>query len=94
ISGSKHSTYAESPKSRHPVSSNAVVDVLDSAHIEAVLLSKSPSSTFSWYSAENYSAQALTMELGRVARIDDNALDRLTAFDLALRNLIAEAQPE
>ncbi len=94
IRGSKHYTFAVSPKTRHPVRSKALVDFLDSAHIEAVLLSNSPSSTFSWYSAENYGAQALTMELGRVARIGENALDRLTAFDLALRNLIAEAQPE
>ncbi|MCV5803019.1 succinylglutamate desuccinylase/aspartoacylase family protein, partial [Escherichia coli] len=59
-----------------------------------MLLSNSPSSTFSWYSAENFGAQALTMELGRVARIGENDLDKLTAFDLSLRNLIAETKPE
>ncbi|NAW54092.1 succinylglutamate desuccinylase, partial [Vibrio sp. V41_P2S12T139] len=76
------------------VRSKALIDFLDSAHIEAVLLSNSPSSTFSWYSAENFGAQALTMELGRVARIGENDLDKLTAFDLSLRNLIAETKPE
>ncbi len=45
-----------------------------------------PTSTFSWYSAENFwSAQALTMELGQVAKIGENQLDKLTAFDLAMR---------
>ncbi|MBO0217352.1 succinylglutamate desuccinylase/aspartoacylase family protein, partial [Vibrio sp. Vb2880] len=77
-----------------PVRSKALIDFLDSAHIEAVLLSNSPSSTFSWYSAENFGAQAHTMELGRVARIGENDLDKLTAFDLSLRNLIAETKPE
>ncbi|MEF1311842.1 succinylglutamate desuccinylase [Vibrio mytili] len=94
IRGSKHYTFAVSPKTRHPVRSADLMSFLDSAHIEALLLSNSPSSTFSWYSAENFGAQALTMELGRVAKVGENDLDRLTAFDLALRNLIAESQPE
>ncbi|MGR5323963.1 succinylglutamate desuccinylase [Vibrio sp. PID23_8] len=94
IRDSKHYTFAVSPKTRHPVRSKVLIDFLDSAHIEAVLLSNSPTSTFSWFSAENYGAQALTMELGRVARIGENDLDRLTAFDLSLRNLLAEAQAE
>ncbi|EDP60171.1 succinylglutamate desuccinylase [Vibrio sp. AND4] len=94
IRDSKHYTFAVSPKTRHPVRSKALIDFLDSAHIEAVLLSNSPTSTFSWFSAENYGVQALTMELGRVARIGENDLDKLTAFDLSLRNLIAEAEAE
>ena len=61
IRDSKHYTFAVSPKTRHPVRSKALIDFLDSAHIEAVLLSNSPTSTFSWFSAENYGAQALTM---------------------------------
>nr|WP_319556220.1 succinylglutamate desuccinylase [uncultured Vibrio sp.] len=94
IRGSKHYTFAVSPKTRHPVRSQALMDFLDSGHIEAVLLSNSPASTFSWYSAENFSAQALTMELGRVARIGENDLDKLTAFDLAMRNLVSGTQAE
>ncbi|PFG56048.1 succinylglutamate desuccinylase [Vibrio sp. ES.051] len=94
IRQSKHYTFAVSPKTRHPIRSKALMDFLDSAHIESVLLSNAPSSTFSWYSAEHFGAQALTMELGRVARIGNNALNKLTAFDLALRHLIAETQAE
>ncbi|MDF2152323.1 succinylglutamate desuccinylase [Vibrio sp. CAU 1672] len=94
IRDSKHYTFAVSPKTRHPVRGKELMDFLDSAHIEAVLLSNSPSSTFSWCSAENYAAQALTLELGRVARVGENDLDKFTAFDLALRNLIASSQPE
>ncbi|MEZ8104113.1 MULTISPECIES: succinylglutamate desuccinylase [Vibrio] len=91
---SKHYSFAVSPKVRHKVRGRELFEFIDSSHIEAVLLSNSPSSTFSWYSAENFSAQALTLELGRVARIGENDLDKLTAFDLALRNLIATAEPE
>ncbi|NOH97939.1 succinylglutamate desuccinylase [Vibrio sp. 99-70-13A1] len=91
---SKHYSFAVSPKVRHAVRSKALVEFVNSAHLEAILLSNSPSSTFSWYSAENFAAQALTMELGQVARIGENQLDKLTAFDLAMRNLVSEIEPE
>ncbi|MGF1755968.1 succinylglutamate desuccinylase [Vibrio makurazakiensis] len=91
---SKHYSFAVSPKVRHAVRSKELIEFINSGHVEAVLLSNSPTSTFSWYSAENFGAQALTMELGQVARIGENQLDKLTAFDLAMRNLVAEAKPE
>ncbi|AUI85948.1 succinylglutamate desuccinylase [Vibrio azureus] len=94
IRGSKHYTFAVSPKTRHLVRSHDLIDFIDGSHIEALLLSNSPSSTFSWFSAEKFEAQALTMELGRVERIGHNDLDRLAAFDLTLRNLIASAKSE
>ncbi len=94
IRDSKHYTFAISPKTRHPVRHKALFDFVDSAHIEAVLLSNSPSSTFSWFSAENFAANALTLELGKVARIGENNLDRLLAFDLALRDLLAQQESE
>ncbi|MBD1566365.1 succinylglutamate desuccinylase [Vibrio sp. S12_S33] len=91
---SKHYSFAVSPKSRHPVRSHALMSFIDSAHVEAVLLSNSPSSTFSWYSAEHFAAQALTLELGQVARIGENNLKRLVAFDLAMRDLVSAEIPE
>ncbi|AQM19414.1 MULTISPECIES: succinylglutamate desuccinylase [Vibrio] len=94
IRHSKHYSFAVSPKSRHPVRSRALMALIESAHIEAVLLSNSPSSTFSWYSAENFAAQALTLELGQVAPLGQNNLERLVAFDLAMRDLVANATPE
>lgn len=94
IRESRYNSFAVSPKSRHPVRSKAVMDFVQSAHLEAILFSNAPSSTFSWYSAETFSAQALTVELGRVARFGDNDLNKLVAFDLALRDLIANAESE
>lgn len=94
IRGSKHYTFAVSPKTRHPVRGRELFDFLSSGHIEAVLLSNAPSSTFSWFSAENYAAQALTLELGQVARIGENNLEKLIAFDLAMRDLIGGTQAE
>ncbi|WP_234495816.1 succinylglutamate desuccinylase [Vibrio maritimus] len=94
IRESKHYSFVVSPKTRHAVRSKALFDYVASAHMDAVLLSNAPSSTFSWFSAENYGAQALTMELGRVARIGENDLEKLLAFDLATRDLLAAEQPE
>lgn len=94
IRGSKHYSFAVSPRARHAVRSRALMNFVESAHVEAVMLSNAPSATFSWYSAETFGAQALTMELGQVARIGDNDLQRLVAFDLAMRDLIAREQCE
>lgn len=91
---SKHYTFAVSPKTRHPVRSKALMQFMQSAHLDAVLFSNAPSSTFSWFSAEAHSAQALTVELGRVARLGENQLEKLVAFDLALRDLISSAEAE
>jgi succinylglutamate desuccinylase len=70
------------------------MEFVASGHIDAVMFSNAPSSTFSWFSAENFEAQALTVELGRVARIGENDLDKLVAFDLAMRDLIASSEAE
>ncbi|MBY7874248.1 succinylglutamate desuccinylase [Vibrio fluvialis] len=94
IRQSKHYSFAVSPKARHAVRSHALMDFVESAHVEAVMLSNAPASTFSWYSAEHFGAQALTMELGQVARIGENDLRRLVAFDLALRDLVAREKSE
>ncbi|XAW90510.1 succinylglutamate desuccinylase [Vibrio sp. CDRSL-10 TSBA] len=94
IRGSKHYSFAVSPRARHAVRSRALMDFVESAHVEAVMLSNAPSATFSWYSAETFGAQALTLELGQVARIGDNDLKRLVAFDLATRDLISREPSE
>lgn len=94
IRQSKHYSFAVSPKARHAVRSHALMDFVEAAHVEAVMLSNAPSSTFSWYSAEHFGAQALTMELGQVARLGENNLKRLVAFDLALHNLVARSACE
>ncbi|MFG0604576.1 succinylglutamate desuccinylase [Vibrio mimicus] len=94
IRASKHYSFAVSPKSRHAVRSRELIQFVEQAHIEAVMLSNAPSSTFSWYSAEHFAAQALTLELGQVARLGENKLDRLLALDLAMRDLISRHKPE
>ncbi|MCZ4373476.1 succinylglutamate desuccinylase [Vibrio diazotrophicus] len=91
---SKHYSFAVSPKSRHPVRSKELLDFVENGHIDAVMFSNAPASTFSWYSAEIYAAQAMMIELGRVAEIGSNDLQCLTAFDLSLRDLVSRSQSE
>ncbi|MFV0447164.1 MAG: succinylglutamate desuccinylase [Vibrio sp.] len=94
IRSSKHYSFAVSPKSRHPVRSKALLDFIENGHVDAVMFSNAPACTFSWYSAETYAAQAMMIELGQVAEIGFNNMQRLTAFDLSLRDLISRTQSE
>ncbi len=91
IRGSKHYTFAVSPKVAKAKSrSRALINFLEKAKVEAILLSNSPASTFSWYSAEFFAAQALTVELGRVAPLGENDLAGIEDFNRALKGLISE----
>lgn len=91
IRGSKHYTFAVSPKVAKARSrSRELIEFLEKAEIEAILLSNSPASTFSWFSAEQFSAQALTMELGKVSPLGENDLNLIASFDNALRGLLVD----
>lgn len=94
IRGSEHYTFAVSPSTNKPTRSKALFAFLQKAEIEAVLLSNLPSSTFSWFSAESFGAQALTLELGRVAPFGDNDLIRLAPFFDAMVELVMELDPD
>jgi succinylglutamate desuccinylase len=89
IRASKHYTFAISPKSRYPVRDKQLFDLMEAAQLEAVVLSNAPSCTFSWYTAASFQAKALTVELGKVARLGQNDLTKLAPFDGALRTFIA-----
>jgi len=91
IRGSKHYTFAVSPKVTNAQSRHRdLIEFLEKAKIEAVLLSNSPASTFSWFSAERFSAQALTIELGKVAPLGENDLGLISGFSYALRALLTD----
>ena len=89
IRDSKHVSFAVSPRSRHETRHADLMRFLSVAHIEALILSNAPSSTYSWYSAEHHAAQALTIELGKVNRLGENNLARFEAFMNAMSDVIA-----
>jgi len=92
IRASEHYTFAVSPYSEKPTRSNRLFAFLQHADIEAVLLSRTASPTFSWYSAEHFGAQALTMELGKVAPFGENDLAPLESFNTAMLALVTEPE--
>ena len=93
IRDSAHYTFAVSPFSSHQTRQRELFAFLQQSDIEAALLSNSPSPTFSWYSAEYFGAQALTMELGKVAPFGQNDLQRLSSFYQALVELVTQLVP-
>ncbi|MDN3679271.1 succinylglutamate desuccinylase [Vibrio tapetis subsp. quintayensis] len=88
IRTSQHYTFAVSPHTEHKVRSQELFTFLTNSKIEAALLSNAASSTFSWYSGHVFAAQALTMELGQVAKLGCNDLSRIESFKQGLTDLI------
>ncbi|WP_052260738.1 succinylglutamate desuccinylase [Photobacterium gaetbulicola] len=93
IRDSEHYTFAVSPFSSHQTRQRDLFAFLQRSDIEAALLSNSPSPTFSWYSAEFFGAQALTLELGKVAPFGQNDLQRLSSFYQAIVELVTHLSP-
>ncbi|PSW06010.1 succinylglutamate desuccinylase [Photobacterium lipolyticum] len=92
IRDSVHYTFAVSPYSENKTRNQALFAFLEQAEIEAILLSNSASPTFSWYSAEKFAAQALTVELGQVAALGENDLTQLKPFAEAMKKLVCESE--
>jgi succinylglutamate desuccinylase len=90
IRGSKHYTFAVSPKVANKVRGKELIEFLEAAKIEALLLSNAPSATCSWYTAHQFGAKALTVELGKVAPLWKNDLQKLQHFYSALINLLTD----
>ncbi|SAL49034.1 succinylglutamate desuccinylase [Caballeronia humi] len=67
----------------------AMFDWLRDAHLEAVLLHREKSNTFTHFTAERAGALSCTLELGKVRPFGQNDLARFAASDRALRRLIA-----
>ncbi len=88
IRASKHYTFAISPQSSYPTRDKEFVSFMLQGGIEALLLSEEASSTFSWFSASEWGAQAATFELGQVAQLGCNDPQKLTSFSQALMELI------
>jgi succinylglutamate desuccinylase len=64
-------------------------DWLRDARLEAVLLHREKSNTFTHFTAERSGALSCTLELGKVRPFGQNDLARFAASDEALRRLIA-----
>ncbi|KXF80711.1 succinylglutamate desuccinylase [Enterovibrio coralii] len=92
IRDSKHYMFGVVPASTPATDIRPLVSFIQAAKMDAIMLSRTPSSTFSWWSAENFSALAATFEMGRVAKLYENDMSEFEPLKSALVALIA-AQP-
>ncbi|MGF1706915.1 succinylglutamate desuccinylase [Enterovibrio baiacu] len=86
IRDSKHYMFAVIPASSHATDIRPLASFLQCAEMDAMLLSRTPSSTFSWWSGEKFGALAATFEMGRVAPLYKNDM---TEFEPLKQGLIA-----
>ncbi|MDD1791557.1 succinylglutamate desuccinylase [Enterovibrio sp. ZSDZ42] len=84
IRESKHYMFAVVPASSHATDVRPLIHFLSGADMDAMLLSRTPSSTFSWWSAEHFGALAATFEMGRVAPLYQNNMEEFAALKEAL----------
>ena len=88
IRESKHHTFALSPFSSEPSRGQGLFAFIQQAKLDAILLSNRLSGTFTSFSANEFGAQAATLELGRVAAFGENDLTILAPFIDALESLV------
>lgn len=88
IRASVFEQFALLPHTGAPLS-RAMFEWLQDAGLGAVLLHREKSNTFSHFTAEQASALACTLELGKVRPFGQNDLMRFAAADRALRRLVA-----
>nr|WP_269808827.1 succinylglutamate desuccinylase [Enterovibrio nigricans] len=90
IRESKHYMFGVVPASTSATDIRPLVAFIQSAQMDALLLSRTPSSTFSWWTAENFEALAATFEMGRVARLFENDMTEFYPLKSALVALITK----
>ncbi|MDD1780789.1 succinylglutamate desuccinylase [Enterovibrio sp. ZSDZ35] len=89
IRDSKHYMFGVVPASTPATDIRPLVSFIQAAKMDAVMLSRTPSSTFSWWSAENFGALAATFEMGKVARLYENDMTEFDALKSAFVALLS-----
>lgn len=85
---SEHERFVVVPHGSTP--SNGQLRFFADSEIQAVLLANRPATTFSYFSANDYDAEAFTIELGKVQPFGQNDLSRMGAIQTSLRSLIRD----
>ena len=70
--------------------SKAQLAFLNSCGVSTILLSQSPTTTFSYYSSVSHQAHAFTIELGKVMPFGENEMQRFVQVDRSLRALLSQ----
>lgn len=92
IRGSKNDKFAVYPFLHGKPYSKAQLAFLATCEVKTILLSQSPTTTFSYYSSNTHGAHAFTVELGKVMPFGQNDMTNFTAVHAMLKALINTEQ--
>lgn len=90
IRPSKNEKFAVYPFLHERKYSKAQLAFLSACDVNTILLSQTPTATFSYYSSYHHHAHAFTVELGKVKPFGENDMSSFTAVNQMLRNLLQE----
>ncbi|GAA5142577.1 succinylglutamate desuccinylase [Thalassotalea piscium] len=89
IRGSKNDKFAVYPFRHGKPWKKEQLSFLQACGIETILLSHSPTTTFSYYSSNEFGADAFTVELGKVMPFGENDMSKFTQVKSTLTALIS-----
>lgn len=90
IRPSKNEKFAVYPFLHGKPYSKEQLAFLSACQVNTILLSQSPTTTFSYYSSLHHNAHAFTVELGRVMPFGQNDMSKFTALTLNLTELLTK----
>ncbi|PCI61696.1 MAG: succinylglutamate desuccinylase [Gammaproteobacteria bacterium] len=92
IRGSKNDKFAVYPFRHGKPWVKNQLQFMQACGVNTILLSNSPTTTFSYFSSNNFGAHAFTVELGKVKPFGENDMTNFAGITQSLRQLIS-AQP-
>ncbi|TKB45634.1 succinylglutamate desuccinylase [Thalassotalea mangrovi] len=94
IRGSKNDKFAVYPFNHGKPRDRQQLQFLYASGVNTILLSNSPTTTFSYFSVNECCAHAFTVELGKVRPFGENNPDDFVQINETLRRLISEDEPD
>jgi len=90
IRGSEFEQFAVYPYLHKRSWSQPHIGFMERCGLQAVLLSNQPSGTYSYFTSHQFSADSLTVELGKVRKFGENNMQEFSAMTDGLRAVIAD----
>lgn len=89
IRGSKNDKFAVYPFRQNKPWVKAQLQFMLACGINTILFSNSPTTTFSYFSSNNFGAHAFTVELGKVKPFGENDMENFSNISASLKSLIS-----
>lgn len=89
IRGSKNEKFAVYPHLNGRTYSTLQLQIMLACGVNTILLSNSPTTTFSYFSSDQFGADAFTVELGKVRPFGENDMTRFIEVKQTLKALIS-----